>query len=148
MDKTYKYIMLANNPDIQSYRKNKDWEDGDMVALWVEEDRKYNVFMYTGCVVSEGIIESEIHDPNCIWLPNINQLLVIAFPDPRDTINIQCNKIVNQFALEEYYLTGCTATYLFETWEQLLLAFVMKERFAKTLINGEWIRRLTKKETN
>jgi len=73
-------------------------------------------------------------------LPRQDQLQEMIFPDPQDSINIQANRITNQFALEDYNQSGCTATYYFTTWEQLWLAFVMKERYSKIWNGEEWIK--------
>lgn len=142
MDTSETYIKMCDCPEIQDIAK---WEHGDW--FWPEpwgsallldrrrEDTEYPNHYKFYSTMHGGPWTTDF---KVLWLPRQDQLQKMAFPCPDDTINVQANRIVNQFALEAYE-SGHYATYFFPTWEQLWLAFVMKERYHKHWSGEEWV---------
>jgi hypothetical protein len=159
MDKTPEYIKMCDCPEIQGAQN----EYIDYLALYngneyaVKEDGDFayipqlaNNYVYNtavggyvwrepsfGCAVDPTRV-IDIRNGDVVWLPRQDQLQEMVFTNERDTINVQANRIINQFALVPYGGTSCTATCYLKTWEQLWLAFVMHEKYGKHWNGNTW----------
>lgn len=113
MDKSEKYLLMCRKAtEIQakkSHGQQEFYRDFDNGRCWVP-----------------------------IWLPRQDQLQEMGFMNIGDTINIRVNRFY-RFCLEFPYKTGYLATALFNTMEQLWLAFVMKEIYCKVWDDKGWI---------
>jgi hypothetical protein len=82
--------------------------------------------------------ECEDLKENVLWLPRQDQLQKIIEPD-----DIKAISIVREVIEEQYYYPSkgeeVAATNIFYSMEQLLLAFVMKEKFNKIWDEEDWI---------
>ena len=142
MDTSNKFIQMCNCPEIQS-----QWvvKAGDWVSVAADCDFAPNepVMLdwtnwnerFTWESEEEG---KEFFKERGIWLLRQDQIQKMMLTDVRDSLNVQVNRIANQFAFERYRNDGL-AVYFFNSWEQLWLAFLMREKYNKKWYYEEWV---------
>ena len=123
-----KALGLQNEKWVSKKGKAYPWTEGDMISL------KGNVFMYDSCSHSEGFIEPEVYNIECVWLPRQDQLQEMVggfgagFVDWSGWIDNIYPEQCNPFS----------KSWRFTSMEQLWLAFVMKEKYNKIWDGKGW----------
>ena len=120
--------------------KRVPWEDGDMISLYGE------VFMYDGCSHSEGFIEPDIYNKDCVWLPRQDQLQEIYYDFTKLKVlyagRVFYNWFENQIDENEYNDEVSYPKFRtnFTSMEQLWLAFCMHELYSKKWNGEDWVK--------
>ena len=139
MDTSKEYINMCEKAvEVQELRKPDDeevWINGD---FYTDDIIKRPTTPVNSCVFEDA------SDPPCsmynpIWLPRQDQLQGML--DYEENFSYPVSQMI--FDIEEFYTTikwwgGKDSDHGEITWEQLWLAFVMKEKFNKTWNGTDW----------
>ena len=121
VDKSNSYIeMCEKAQEIQCQHLANDWQ-GD----WLANPRTFKVALYA----TYAPLRAKRYP---VWLPRQDQLQEMLLSPP----NTQFDSI---FRLLQLFSVFCAVTLIPQTFEQLWLAFVMKEKYNKVWDGRDWI---------
>jgi len=125
MDISKKYIKMCE--EARKILKEHKWESGDFRA-----NAKLNIV---------GVWTGKYHPPPpaIIWLPRQDQLQEMVFPSKDLGFELKIAELFTWISTEN---NERRIYRILRSWEQLWLAFVMKEKYSKTWDdkNGKWIK--------
>ncbi len=132
-------VGLQNEKWVSKKGKSYPWEEGDMVSL----HRK--VFMYDACSHSEGFIEPQVYDTECVWLPRQDQLQEMVIESLTASLHdgFEHRRLIVLTGRFREFVSHCFPeeplySERFDSMEQLWLAFVMKEKHGKVWNGTAW----------
>lgn len=141
MDTSETYIKMADCEGIQALRTKDNWQIGDYYTTKFQD----GVFLVSPLNDAWADVPLYIrHRIECIWLPHQDQLQEMVPFGPPSQIHLM-HRFMESLG---YGDNETSAEMVFETWEQLWLALVMKENHNKVWVEGEWIKndRMSQKE--
>jgi len=164
MDKTKEYFRMSDCPEIQDnwqpkvgdyvWRKYTVFGDKIDKGVWNDEELAEVVILHFKSAVDgyfaatngkgeEQIFNSikELHKATCIWLPTQSDLQEMT--EVKAVSSEPQYKVMSQFVrfFDHYEWVPPH----FTTWEQLWLAFVMKEKYNKVWTGGKWVKQAKRK---
>ncbi len=128
MDTSKEYILMCEKAEEIQKRKPQEfdlyWDKRFKLTYWnIAIGKRAKRWLYIQDAVKQDV-----------WLPRQDQLQEIIFKD--DDYLVQIHRIAD-------FLDAChkhsNYHHKFRTWEQLWLAFVMKEKYQKTWDGEDWI---------
>ncbi len=130
MDTSETYIKMCDCEEIQEQRvRQAPWDS------WIIGDYYYTQAPIESCISIHNDASSYGLGIGTIWLPRQDQLQEML-----DKGTIWSNSLKFEYFLREEGSYNIKAyPYQFSTWEQLWLAFVMKEKHNKTWNGSDWI---------
>lgn len=121
MDRSRIYVKQSNCPEVQGRWKPKNWKS---YTVWHTRLKTLGDIIYGR--------DWEHSEGELIWLPRQDEIQKMLV---KDSINIELNKFY-VFCLEKAYVESLLPTVIFNSFEQLWLAFYMWEKHKK-IWNGE-----------
>lgn len=135
MDTSEIYVSMCRKAtEVQAMKEF--FEDGDYYSY--PEKKTIGISIYSSCAYSEGYIDYKRNEGSSTWLPKQDQLQEIVWNVVQVKPGTCRTPLMKLFAEFLEFAGDSGANY--DSFEQLWLAFVMKEKYGLVWDKNDWIK--------